>query len=96
MNWAKERAQKIMGPLKPLINHGMTPQQYDATWNAIAAALQRVADECADVALEEMAKFDALRKTVPDDQLARPLLDKADGAVAACASIRARFPKEEL
>lgn len=94
MNWAKERAEEIVSGISDVVGNGILHKEAVA---AIAAALQRVADECAKVALEEMAKFYALRKTVPDDQVAGilSLLDKADGAVAACASIRIRFPKEE-
>lgn len=85
MNWAKERAQKIMGPLKPLINHGMTPQQYDATWDAIAAALQRVADECAEIAGGWTGPINTVKN--------------AGVVTSVCVgirhSIRVRFPKEE-
>lgn len=80
MNWAKECAQEIIRPLKPLIHRGMTPQQYDAMWDAIAASLQRVADGCAYVVDKVFCE--------QDWRTAQAISEAAD-------AIRVRFAKED-
>lgn len=90
MSWAKERALAIvMGRVFGTVDK--TPLV-----EVIAAELQRVADECVEVADEIRGKFIKIRNAEPNTEMDRKieLTDKALGAIDVLAAIRAKFPKE--
>lgn len=80
VNWAKERAHPIIRPLKTLIGHGLEPEEYDEIWDRISAELQRVANECVEV-----AEYAATRSNGEGMAMAK----------IVASSINFRFPSEE-
>lgn len=76
MNWAKERAKEIVSGISDVVGNGRLHKE---TVAAMAAALQRVADECADMANERIIDYVG---TLAEYACAKVRND-----------IRARFPK---
>lgn len=82
MNWAREEASRIINAV------GFR----DAPADVIAAALQGVADECAELARERYQHFiDALSCKNPRNL---ELAHKSIAATDVLCAIRARFPRE--
>ena len=88
MNWAEERAREIEG----IFN---CTSSRESLILAIAAALQKVADECADVAKKHRLRNNQCGRAAVTSDEHRAYENRLIGCIEVEGGIRARFPKEE-
>lgn len=81
-DWADERADRVVNS----IGYRENPEA------AIAAALQQVADECAEIADRVSRHSELLSHQQTAQDSAMRSMSRATGAAAASCDIRARFP----